>query len=99
MLLRHGHQSLRDLQALLRTARAAHLDERWVEGPGEEFMRLVAAQEGKGLCDGRNLELPSLRALLEFLVDALAVLLEGRQELGVCRKRLAGVLQVLLGLR
>merc|ERR1719453_2381166 len=76
--------------ALLR----ALLDE--VESRREGVVRVVGAEDRKCFAHGLDLLRASLRALLELLVGHLARLLQVHQELLVSRKRVAGVLQLLL---
>merc|ERR1719377_441001 len=79
--------------ALLR----ALLDE--VERRRESVVGVVGAEDRQSLADSFDFLRASLCALLELLIGILAGLLQVHQELLVSRKRVAGVLQILLRLR
>ena len=78
-------------------ALATNLDE--VERAREGVVGVVGAQDRERLAHGLRLLRASLRPLLELLIGHLAGLLQVHQELLVSRKRVAGVLQILLRLR
>ena len=88
-----------DLLSLLTSGALLHalLDE--VESRRESIVGVVGAEDRQSLADGFDFLRASLRALLELLIGHLAGLLQVHQELLVSRKRVAGVLQILLRLR
>mmetsp|Transcript_14463 Transcript_14463/g.21927 ORF Transcript_14463/g.21927 Transcript_14463/m.21927 type:complete len:339 (-) Transcript_14463:879-1895(-) len=74
-----------DLGSGLTSVGALNLQEGWVESPGEQVMRVIAAEHGQGLRNGLHLQLARLLSLLPLLVRHRALLLEHHQELFVGR--------------
>mmetsp|Transcript_78753 Transcript_78753/g.172692 ORF Transcript_78753/g.172692 Transcript_78753/m.172692 type:complete len:422 (+) Transcript_78753:254-1519(+) len=98
-LLGRISEHLRGRSASVGIGRAAgQLQQRGVEGPGEEVVSIVAAENSEGLRDSLHFQLAGLLALLPLLVGHLALFLEHAQELLVGRQRGLGIVGVNLGL-
>mmetsp|Transcript_72270 Transcript_72270/g.233860 ORF Transcript_72270/g.233860 Transcript_72270/m.233860 type:complete len:352 (+) Transcript_72270:149-1204(+) len=97
--LGRGGQDLRHLVTAGRIRDALPLQQRRVEGPGEDIVRVVAAECRQRLGHRLDLQLTGLLALLPLVVCHLALLLQHHDELLVGAQSLFGVRDILLCLR